>query len=471
MEKINFQDYPELEVKTLHAPPHWSKALGVGIVVMGLAIGTGELILWPHLITKYGPQLLWAALMGITFQYFINQEVARHALATGESFFTSSSRVFKWFAPFWLLSAILLYIWPGWASAIGTILKELFGFGNHLIWAIVSLGLVLILTLSGKVAYTLLEKSLKIIIPIFCVLLLVNSFLTLSLTNLKEAFWGVISFGYIPERIDISVLIGAIVFAGAGGLLNLCISLWYRDKQAGMGKYVGRIINPITGKTESVSFKGYVFHPNEKNMVHWKEWMRFIRIDQGLIFWLLGLITLVLLSLNAYAVLTPKGIIPEGLNVAVAQAHIFGEHWGILGFNSFLLMSFLMLFSVMWTIIDAFARIVSDILYVNSHTGPFKKYLGDLKNISISHLYYFLVIIIVLLSASLLPLKQPLTLLTISATLGALAMAIYTPVLIYLNNFKLPEPLRPNIFTNFMMALASLFYFSASIAIIIYYIF
>ncbi len=462
--------YPQLEVKTLDKAPHWSKALGVGIVVMGLAIGTGELILWPHLITKYGPQLLWAALMGITFQYFINQEVARHAIATGESFFTSSSRVFKWFAPFWLLSAVLLYIWPGWAAAIGTILAELFGFGNHLAWAIASLALVLVFTFSGKVAYALLEKSLKIIVPIFCALLLVNSFLTLSVNNFQDAFLGIFNFGYLPEGIDITVLIGAIVFAGAGGLLNLCISLWYRDKQAGMGKYVGRIINPITGKIESVSFKGYAFHPDKENMANWKEWMRFIRIDQGIIFWLLGLLTLVLLSLNARAVLAPMGIVPEGLSVAVAQAHIFGQHWGRWGFNSFLLMSFLMLFSVMWTIIDAFARIVSDILYVNSHTGPFKKYLGDVSNISINHLYYGLVVIIALLSALLLPLNQPLALLTISAVLGGIVMAVYTPVLIYLNNFRLPKLLRPNIFTNLMMSLASLFYLFASVAILMYYL-
>ncbi|MEK7501148.1 MAG: Nramp family divalent metal transporter, partial [Patescibacteria group bacterium] len=372
------EHYSDLEVQTLHKAPHWSKAIGVGVVVMGLAIGTGELILWPHLITKYGPQLLWMALVGITFQYFINQEVARHAIATGESFFTSSSRVFKWFAPFWLFSAILLYIWPGWAAAIGTILKELLGFGSHIAWAVASLFLVLMFTFLGRVAYTFLEKCLKIIIPVFCLLLLINSFLTLSLSNIAQALKGMVSFGYVPADIDISVVIGAIVFAGAGGLLNVCVSLWYRDKQAGMAKYVGRIINPITGRTEAVSFKGYVFHPNEENLANWKEWMKFIKIDQGLIFWLLGLVTLVLLSLNAYAVLAPKGIIPEGLNVAVVQANIFGEHWGAFGFNSFLVMSFLMLFSVMWTIIDAFARIVSDILYVNSHTGPFRKYLKDL---------------------------------------------------------------------------------------------
>ncbi|MEW5805558.1 MAG: hypothetical protein AB1721_02450 [Patescibacteria group bacterium] len=53
-------------------PPAWNKALGVGIVVMGLALGTGELILWPHLIVKFGLGLLWLALLGITLQYFIN---------------------------------------------------------------------------------------------------------------------------------------------------------------------------------------------------------------------------------------------------------------------------------------------------------------------------------------------------------------------------------------------------------------
>src|SRR3990167_7688161 len=203
---MSISHYGAYEECELPQPPHWRKAIGVGVVVMGLAIGTGELVLWPHLVTKHGLDILWAALLGISFQYFINQEVARHAIATGESFFTSSSRVLSWFAPFWLLSAVLLYIWPGWASAIGTILKELFGFGNHLLWAAASLFLVLIFTFSGRVAYSFLEKSLKIIIPLFCGLLLVNSFLTLSLSNIKEAVVGMFSFGYFPEGIDISVL-------------------------------------------------------------------------------------------------------------------------------------------------------------------------------------------------------------------------------------------------------------------------
>lgn len=233
-----------------------------------------------------------------------------------------------------------------------------------------------------------------------------------------------------------------------------------------MGSYAGRIENPITGHVEAVSYEGYQFDINPENMSKWKKWMRFVRVDQGLIFWFLGLVTLVLLAVNAHSVLTPQGLVPEGTNVAVVQAHIFGENWGTFGFNLFLIMAFLMLFSVMWTVIDAFTRIVSDILYVNSKTGPFQNKLSFLKDTSLSKIYYVLIVGIVLVSASLIPLKQPLLLLTISAVLGGFTMALYTPLLFYINNYKLPKELRPGLITNFFMIFASVFYISFTLFIL-----
>ena len=198
--------------------------------------------------------------------------------------------------------------------------------------------------------------------------------------------------------------------------------------------------------------------------------MRFVKIDQGIIFWLLGFITLVLLSVNAYAVLTPLGLVPEGLNIAVVQAQIFGEHWGLFGYNLFLVMAFLMLFSVMWTVIDALTRIMSDILYTNCRVGPFSKYLTGFNKISISRLYYFIITVVIIIGALLIPLKQPLTLLVISAVLGGLTMAIYTPFLIYLNNFRLPKPLRPSWVTNIAMVLISGFFIFFAVRIIIFHL-
>lgn len=459
--------YPPLEKRELPPPPHWSKALGVGIVVMGLAMGTGELILWPHLVTRYGLDLLWLALLGITAQYFINQEVARHELATGEGFFTSSSRLLPGFAGFWFISAILLYVWPGWAGAISTTLRELFGFGDHLLWGWAVLALVLILTFSGKVAYSMLEKTLKITVPSFFVLLVVISYFNLSLADWKMALQGLFNFGGIPEGVDINTLLSAIVFAGAGGMLNLCVSLWYRDKQLGMGKFVGRITNPITGKQEAVAATGFTFETTPENMARWRGWMRYVRIDQGVIFLFLGFITLLLLSVNAYSVLRPLGLVPQDMQVAVVQANIFGQKWGPVGFDLFLVMAFLMLFSVMWTVIDAMTRMVSDILYTNAQTGPFSERLRWFKNIPLNKLYYFIITMAVIAGAALLPFKQPLTLLSISAVLGGFTMAVYTPVLLYLNNTKLPRALRPSFVTNSIMVLISLFFAFFSVQVII----
>lgn len=459
--------YSPLKEKELPAPPHWSKAIGVGVVVMGLSMGTGELILWPHLVAKFGLGLLSFALLGITFQYFINQEVARHALATGEGFFTSSARISAWFAPFWLLGGTLLYIWPGWAGAIGTTLTELFGFGNYIWWARAALGFALILTLSGRIAYAMLERSLKIIVPAFFVLLVAISFFNLTAAHIGETLRGLVSFSGIPAGVDINVLLSAIVFAGAGGMLNLCVSLWYCDKQLGMAKYGGKIVNPITGKQEMIPSTGYSFNAEKpQNIRRWKGWMRYVRIDQGAIFWFLGLVSIVLLAANAYAVLTPRELVPEGLNLAVTQAHIFGDEWGPWGFKLFLVMAFLMLFAVMWTVIDALSRIVSNILYTNSRTGPFKNRLAALGKVPLNVMYYGIIILVIAAGALLLPLEQPLTLLTISAVLGGLTMAIYTPLLIYINNVKLPKPLRPHWTTTVIMSGISLFfiYFTLRIA-------
>jgi len=452
--------------RPLPTAPKWTKAVGVGVVTLGLAIGTGELILWPHLVTMHGPGILWGALLGLTLQAFINFEVARHTLATGESFFTSSTRLFKWFAPLWLILAVLLYIWPGWASALGTILQALIGFGDPVLWSWITLLLVLVMTFIGKQAYRTLERSLMIIVPAFFLLLLFVSFNNLNLEVIGTGIAGLFNIGWIPASIDESVFFSAIVFAGTGGMLNLCVSLWYRDKQAGMAAYSSPIKNPLTSHDQNQEVNKYTFIAKGQNLTRWRQWLAYVRADQVLVFWLLGIVTLFLLSMNAYAVLIPRGLIPEGSDIAVVQAAIFGETWGIVGVKIFLLMAFLMLFSVMWTIISAFTRIISDILFVNSHTGPLQRLFSKFKNVSQSKLYYCLIILLVLAQAALVPFNQPLNYLVLTSVLGGMVMAIYVPVLLFLNNRHLAKSLRPRLLSNLVLCIAALVYAALSIIVL-----
>jgi hypothetical protein len=430
---------------------------GVGFIAVGLAVGTGELILWPYLTTRHGLSILWLALLGITLQYFINQEVGRHALATGESFYSSSAKVFAWLAPLWLFATVLLYVWPGWAGALGTILAELFG-GSYVMWARVSLALVVAFTFLGRKAYPLFERAMKTLVIVFFALTATVSALTLGAGDILSFFRGLTHPEWLANMPDMNVLFGAMVFAGAGGLLNLCLSLWYRDKQAGMGAYAGRITNPLTGKTEAVATHGFSFPLTDGNLRTWRGWMRYLRLDQGILFWFLGGLTLLLLSMNAHAVLAPQGLIPQGVDIVVLQANVFGAHWGTLGHTFFLIAAFLILFSTLWTIVDAVARTVADIAFVNSRTGPFAKWADGLSHISAHHWYYGVVVGLAVVNMALLTFREPLFFIVASSVLGGFTMALYTPLLIYLNNKKLPKPLRPGWFTNLMLVLASLVY-------------
>jgi len=344
----------------------------------------------------------------------------------------------------------------------------LFGFGDHYVWSLLTLGLVLVLTFSGRVAYVLLERSLKILVPLFFALLVTISFYNLSASDLIATLNGTLSFGQIPDGVDINVLLTAVVFSGAGGMMNLAVSLWYRDKQMGMGAYAGRITNPVTGKDEAIAATGYKFDENDsENLRHWRGWMRFVGIDQGLIFFLLGFSTLFLLSANAYAVLSPRGLVPEGLDVAIVQAEIFGNVWGPFGTKLFLFMAFLMLFAVMWTIIDALTRIIADIIHTNAAVGPHTRVFGFFARYSLNKLYYGIVIFVVGSGALLLRTEQPLTLLVITGVLAGFTMAIYTPLLIYLNNTQLAKPLRPSVIVNIMMGVISLFYLYFSYQVVV----
>ena len=88
--------------KNLPNPPGLIHTLGPSFVLLGLALGSGELILWPYLAARYGLGLLWGGLLGITFQFILNTEVMRYSLAWGESVFVGFRKLARWI-PLWFI--------------------------------------------------------------------------------------------------------------------------------------------------------------------------------------------------------------------------------------------------------------------------------------------------------------------------------------------------------------------------------
>jgi hypothetical protein len=66
--------------------------VGPGAIVLGASIGSGEWLIRPAAVVKYGLSLLWVTTLAVLFQTIFNTEVVRYTLYTGEPAFTGFMR-------------------------------------------------------------------------------------------------------------------------------------------------------------------------------------------------------------------------------------------------------------------------------------------------------------------------------------------------------------------------------------------
>src|SRR3990167_11289925 len=103
-------------------PKSFLNLLGPSFILIGLGLGTGELILWPYLTANYGLGIIWGALLGITMQFFLNMEIERYALVNGESIFVGFARLYKKIPYWFIFSTVIAFSWPGFSAAAAKVL-------------------------------------------------------------------------------------------------------------------------------------------------------------------------------------------------------------------------------------------------------------------------------------------------------------------------------------------------------------
>lgn len=459
----------ELSFKELPKAPSFRKLIGPSFILLGLGLGSGEVILWPYLTSNYGLGIIWAAILGVTFQFFMNMEIERYALINGESVFVGLARKLKLISFWFLLSTFLPWIWPGIIASSAKIFSYVFGIQNSTYLGIIFLIIIgLILTL-GPVLYKTVERFQKTL-----VLIGVPSIFLLSIALAKSDGWialarGSIGMGngysFLPEGIVISSFLAAFAYAGAGGNLNLAQAFYIKEKGYGMGKYSGRITSLLMGEKENISITGSRFEVNPENITSYKEWWRKINIEHFVVFWLTGIITILLLSLLSYSTTYGLGIKEKDLNFIFAESIQIGKNILPIAGTFFLLVAGTTLFGTQLTVFDATSRILSENVLLSS--------FGKLKEIHFSKIYYLVLwaqifagIIIFLFGFN-----QPLELLIIAAVLNAIAMFVHTGLTLWLNISTLEAPLRPSYFRIAGMLLAFIFYGGFSIYTVITTIF
>jgi hypothetical protein len=429
-----FKDMPE--------PLSLGKVLGPSVILAGLGVGSGEYIIWPFIAANVGIAMLWAAIVGVTLQFFLNMEIERYTLATGETAVVGFARYWKPFGIVFCILAVVPFIFPGWATSAVTIASFLGLLGEGAIpyvTIIVLLAMGIALTVS-PVVYNTIEKAefFKVGLTIVFLLIAIFAVLLPRPGTLADVGSVVTNFGTIQtsDVVTISVLLGGIVFAGAGGAINLVQSNYIRDKGFGMGYYIPRIVSPFTGEEVAEPATGSMMRQDEANLERWRGWWRVANIEHFITFWAICIFSISIFSLVAYATVYGKGL-AEAADFTFIQAegealkNIVGGWFGSL----FWIFGTLSLLLTALAIIDNISRLVADALKTI--------YLTD-SRISESRIYFIVVWTMLAIGIAILlaGLDTPLFLLILSSVLNGFVMIVYIAMLLVLNPRALPEAIK-----------------------------
>jgi hypothetical protein len=453
-----------LGLKELPEAPPLRKLLGPSFILLGLGLGSGEVVLWPYMASNYGLGIVWGMLIGITMQFFINMEVARYALVNGESIFVGFARLLRWLPVWFMLSTFFGFGWPGiglyGASLLSTAAKPVVQIHPQVIGIALFISIGIVLSV-GKVLYQTVEQLQKYLIGISVPFIVGLTYYLVSREDLLALTKGLVGMGtlggnsytFLPPGIVMGTFLGALAYAGAGGNLNLTQSCYVRDKGYGMGKYAQKITSLITGGGSPVKIEitGHTFPISPESLVRFRRWWKVINWEHLLIFWGLGLFTMLTLSLLAYITTFGKSDNAAGIDFILFEAMSIGQATLPALGTAFLLITGVMLCATQLTVLDSTTRIISEnILLLKS---------GQ-KSFPVSKVYYVVLWLQILFGISVFSLgfNQPLQLIVLGAVVNAFSMFVYTGILLWLNNRVLQKELRPSLLRNCVLAFTFLFF-------------
>ncbi|HEX6339480.1 Nramp family divalent metal transporter [Umezawaea sp.] len=452
-----------MPIRKLPDAPPSIHLLGPTVFLVALGVGMGESYMWPRLVLLFGPEIRWLFLIGVTLQAVVMLEMARYAMATGESIFFGAARVFKPIMWFFFVVAILVYIWPGHLSAGAAALERITGI-PWVVSACVGLVLVGILFSMARVIYPLLENVLAMLIGLLVVSTSVVAAMVGQWSDVVSTITGMFHFGYFPEQAMspawFPIIVGSIAFAGPSGMQQMWYTLHLRDSGAGMGAHIPKVRGlRHAGEEEEMPSRGFMFDTSDADeMEKWKGWRRWVTFDALLLFW--GITMLVTISFTVLAQAASrqspdvKGLIESGEREAAlnAMSDAFASAGGSVLGGVFLGFIALIGLNATLGLFDSFSRGQSDMAY---HFVPGAKRFG------VSKLYAGFLWGVILFGIAILlwgPADGPGAILDVLAFLSTFAMGAYCVVLLLVNNRMLPKPIRPGLVTNLIIGFGAVFY-------------
>jgi hypothetical protein len=454
---------PPMPIRKLPEAPQAAHIIGPAMILVALGVGLGETFLWPRLVIVFGPNIRWLFLVGVALQTVVMLEMARYAMATGESIFFGAARIAQPIMWLFFVTAIAVYIWPGHISTGADALEELTGIPWQLS---ASIGLVIIglMFTIVKFVYNIVEAVLALLVGVLVIGSAIVAAIVGSLSDLGDVLLGLVRFDYgIPHAAVTAawfpIIVGSIAFAGPSGMQQMWYTLWLRDKGAGMGVHMPRVRGLLhSGEEETIPDSGSMFDTDDPDeMRKWSDWRKWVRYDAILLFFgITMLVTIIFTVLAMHA----ADVNPEARNnllngerdaALTAMRDAFNDTATILGTVFFIFIAI-----VGWKasvgLFDAFARGQSDMTYY---------FVPGAKRFKMAHLYgIFLwgVILFGILIINFGPVDGPTGILNILAFMSTFIMGAYCLTLAAVNRKCLPKKIRPNPIITVLLVLGGIAY-------------
>lgn len=457
----------------LPAPPNprglqWLGVVGPGVIVLGASIGSGEFLLGPAAFVKYGLTMLWVALVAMVLQTLFNLELMRYTLATGEPVVTGFMRT-RPRAGFWAWTYALLYFlqvgWPAWAgTAAGAffflVTKRLAASAEagttYGIAVALFLACILVLAVGKRI-----ERTLEVLnwVLVACIL---GAFLVLvirlvPLSTLGTALAGFVgyspaagTFQFVPPGADFFLISAFAGYSGAGGVINITLSNWARDRGYGMGGVTGYIPS-AGGEKQALAHSGFIFRDTPEERGKWRGWWRVVYADQWGVFFFGAMLGMILPAM-LYVTFLPPGTDIRGYGIAAALAEAMVERGTPLLGGVVALIGAWILFKTQLDIVEGMARSITDIIWTGS--ARVRAWRGG----DVRVVYYTVLAALVLWGLVALRVAQPVFLLQLGANIAGVVFVIASLQLLYVNTRLLPVHCRPPLWRRLGLVAVALFY-------------
>lgn len=411
------------------------RLIGPGIVWATAAIGSGELIISSRVGSEYGYVFIWALWIGIWLKYWIQRGILDLTVLSGEPIVDVWSKLpgGRFINLYWILFFILTMTGvSGLLGLTASIADVLLPLGVN-IWAIIIILVVIVLSYFQN--YASFEKFMLVLSLILAIGAIGAA--VLAQPNVSEIFvWE------LPSTVPITLAVLALLGwgAGSGPDLMLPYSWWVAEK----GYH----------KLEVKDNEQALMHlTDEESVTKVKSWLNVIKWDTIVGYLITGIVASVFMIVGA-AILRPRGILVEGIDVLTRISSIFTDTYGSFTFILFMVPAFAAIFSTTLGVFDGCRIGIAHLARLL--TGRERVPIGEMRK---NNWYRISLVVFSLIPLFLfLGISRPVALILFASVVSAISMPFLAIVTLWSIIRVLPKVYRPNRFYLFNLVLSIVVY-------------